>query len=116
MEFKISLLCQRLHLIVQYLATAVTLLLFYGTPTAPAQTPEQIAKTKAATVSLEMKDNTGKIISIGSGFFVRPNLIATNYHIIVGTVSGIAKIKVGRLENIIFHSLSLGISHFSLDG
>ena len=93
MEFKISLLCQRLQLTVQYLATAAALLLFSGTPTAPAQTASQIAKTKAATVSLEMKDNTGKIISIGSGFFVRPNLIATNYHIIVGTVSGIAKIN-----------------------
>ena len=58
----------------------------------PAQTPEQIAKTKAATVSLEMKDNTGKIISIGSGFFVRSNLIATNYHIIEGTASGTAKV------------------------
>lgn len=39
-----------------------------------------------------MKDNTGKIISSGSGFFVRPNLIATNYHIIVGTASGTAKV------------------------
>ena len=58
----------------------------------PAQTAAQIAKTKAATVSLEMKDNTGKIISIGSGFFVRSNLIATNYHIIEGTASGTAKV------------------------
>ncbi len=67
-------------------------LLFCITTVVPAQTAEQIAKTRVATVSLEMKDNTGKIISIGSGFFVRPNLIATNYHIIVGTVSGTAKI------------------------
>ena len=54
MEFKISLLCQRLQLVVQYLATAAVLLLFYGTPTAPAQTAAQIAETKASTVSLEM--------------------------------------------------------------
>ena len=92
MEFKISPLCQRLRLVAQYLAPAAALLLFYGTPTVPAQTAAQIAKTKAATVSLEMKDNTGKIISIGSGFFVQSNLIATNYHIIVGTTSGTAKI------------------------
>ena len=92
MEFKISLLYQRLQLVVQYLATAAALLLFYGTPTASAQTAAQIAKTKASTVSIEMKDNTGKIISIGSGFFVQPNLIATNYHIIVGTASGTAKV------------------------
>ena len=91
MQFKIPLR-QRLQLVVQYLATAAVLLLFYGIHTAIAQTATQIAKTKAATVSLEMKDNTGKIISIGSGFFVQSNLIATNYHIIVGTASGTAKV------------------------
>ena len=75
----------------RYIAT-FAFLLFCITTVAPAQTAEQIAKTRAATVSLEMRDNTGKIISIGSGFFVQPNLIATNYHVIVGTAGGTAKI------------------------
>ena len=70
----------------------VALFPFCITTLTPAQTAVQIAKTKASTVSIEMKDNTGKIISIGSGFFVQPNLIATNYHIIVGTASGTAKV------------------------
>ena len=92
MKAKIRLLCQQPQLAMRYLFIATVLLLLYGTSTAPAQTAAQIAEMKASTVSLEMKDNTGKIISIGSGFFVQSNLIATNYHIIVGTASGTAKI------------------------
>lgn len=82
---------QQLPITIWHIAT-FALLLFCITTAVPAQTAKQIAKTRAATVSLEMKDNTGKIISIGSGFFVRSDLIATNYHIIVGTASGTAKI------------------------
>ena len=82
---------EQLQITIWHIATLAFLLVCITT-IAPAQTADQIAKTRAATVSLEMKDNTGKIISIGSGFFVRPNLIATNYHIIVGTASGTAKV------------------------
>ena len=61
-----------------------------------AQTTEHIAeKVLAATVYLEMMDGTGEILSIGSGFFVRQNLIATNYHVIEGAAKGTAKL-VGK--------------------
>ncbi len=77
----------------------VVLLLFSTISTAPAQTTlpaEDIAeKALAATVYLEMKDNTGKTLGIGSGFFVKPNLIATNYHVIEGAAKGTAKL-VGK--------------------
>ncbi|MCY3720987.1 MAG: tetratricopeptide repeat protein [Candidatus Poribacteria bacterium] len=78
-------------------ATIVVLLLFFCTiNTAPAQTTlsaEDIAeKAKAATVFLEMKDKNGKTLGIGSGFFVKPNLIATNYHVIEGAARGTAKL------------------------
>ncbi len=67
--------------------------------TAPAQTilpAEDIAeKALAATVYLEMKDTNGKTLGIGSGFFVKPNLIATNYHVIEGAAKGTAKL-VGK--------------------
>ncbi len=67
--------------------------------TAPAQTilpAEDIAeKALAATVYLEMKDANGKTLGIGSGFFVKPNLIATNYHVIEGAAKGTAKL-VGK--------------------
>ena len=77
----------------------VALLLFCTISTALAQTTlpaEDIAeKTLAATVYLEMKDKNGKTLGIGSGFFVKPNLIATNYHVIEGAAKGTAKL-VGK--------------------
>ena len=76
---------------------SITCLLLLGIATlAPAQTVPQIAeKALAATVYLEMKDSTGKTLGFGSGFFVKPNLIATNYHVIAGASSGTAKL-MGR--------------------
>ena len=57
---------------------------------------EDIAeKALAATVYLEMKDTNGKTLGIGSGFFVKPNIIATNYHVIEGAAKGTAKL-VGK--------------------
>ena len=61
--------------------------------TSNAQTVPQIAeKALAATVSLEMQDRNGAVLGFGSGFFVRDNLIATNYHVIEGAASGTAKL------------------------
>ncbi len=83
----------------QKLSAIVVLLLFFTISTAFAQTTlpaEDIAeKALAATVYLEMKDNNGKTLGIGSGFFVKPNLIATNYHVIEGAAKGTAKL-VGK--------------------
>ena len=72
---------------------------------APAQTAPQIAeKALAATVSLEMRDRKGAVLFTGSGFFVRPNLIATNYHVIEGAARGTAKLvdrhKTSTIEGI----------------
>ena len=78
------------------LVILVGVLLFYTWSDTPAQTVPQIAeKALAATVSLEMQDRNGKIIGFGSGFFVRHNLIATNYHVIEGAAQGTAKL-VGK--------------------
>ena len=78
------------------LAAITVLLLLYAISTVPAQTVPQIAeKALAATVYLEMKDKSGKTLGIGSGFFVKPNLIATNYHVIEGAAKGTAKL-VGK--------------------
>ena len=74
----------------------MAVLLLCITTTAPAQTAEQIAeKALAATVYLEMKNSTGTTLGFGSGFFVRENLIATNYHVIEGAAQGTAKL-VGK--------------------
>ncbi len=75
------------------------LLLFTTIKTTQAQTTlpaEDIAeKALAATVNLKMKDKNGKTLGIGSGFFVKPTLIATNYHVIEGAAKGTAKL-VGK--------------------
>ncbi|RKU15827.1 hypothetical protein C6501_06610 [Candidatus Poribacteria bacterium] len=42
-----------------------------------------------------MQDKNGKTLGIGSGFFVKSNLIATNYHVIEGAAKGTAKL-VGK--------------------
>ena len=80
----------------QKIFAIVVLLLFSTISTAPAQITlpaEDIAeKALAATVYLEMKDNNGKTLGIGSGFFVKSNLIATNYHVIEGAAKGTAKL------------------------
>ncbi len=77
-------------------ATVALLLLFWTINTLPAQTTfsaEDIAeKALAATVYLEMQDKNGKTLGFGSGFFVKFNLIATNYHVIEGAAKGTAKL------------------------
>ena len=67
-----------------FIATFI-LSLFCLANSTPAQTVPEIAeKALTATVYLEMKDSTGETLGFGSGFFVKPNLIATNYHVIAG--------------------------------
>ena len=83
----------------RFFVSIVVLLLFWTINIATAQTSvpaEDIAeKALAVTVYLEMKDKNGKTLGIGSGFFVKSNLIATNYHVIEGAASGTAKL-VGK--------------------
>ena len=54
--------------------------------------PELAQKALAATVSLEMQDENGNTLGQGSGFFVRRNLIATNFHVIDGAAKGYARL------------------------
>ena len=76
----------------------VIVLVFCTISTVSAQTAPQIAeKALAATVYLEMQDSNGLPLGFGSGFFVRDNLIATNYHVIEGAARGTAKL-VGQFS------------------
>ena len=71
-------------------------LLLCVSPVATAQSPQQIAKTALnATVLLVMEDADGGVLSWGSGFFVQPNQIATNFHVIEGASRGTAR-RVGQ--------------------
>ena len=69
----------------------VTVLLCCTTSNVQA-VPQIVEKALDATVSLEMQDRSGVVLSRGSGFFVRSNLIATNYHVIEGAAQGTAKL------------------------
>ena len=76
----------------------VIVLIFCTISTVPAETAPQIAeKALAATVYLEMQNSNGLPLGFGSGFFVRDNLIATNYHVIEGAARGTAKL-VGQFS------------------
>ena len=64
----------------------------FGIARANVLTPQEIAKKALdATVLLVMEDANGQVIGFGSGFFVQPNQIATNFHVIEGAANGNAK-------------------------
>lgn len=57
-----------------------------------AQTARQIAqRVFPSVVLLVMEDTHGQALTTGSGFFVRPGIVVTNYHVIEGAASGFAK-------------------------
>jgi len=45
-----------------------------------------------SVVMLVMEDDNGQPLSLGSGFFVREDIVATNLHVVEGSVGGYAKI------------------------
>lgn len=58
-----------------------------------AQDVRQIAaKTFPSVVLLVLEDANGQPVSLGSGFFVHENVIATNMHVIGGAARGYAKL------------------------
>ena len=68
-------------------------LVLFGTSTVLAQTAQKIAKRAfGSTVLLVMEDANGQTLSLGSGFFVRDDEIASNLHVIEGADRGYAKI------------------------
>ncbi len=57
--------------------------------------PEAAKEALKATVLLEMEANDGTPLGSGSGFFVAPNTVVTNYHVIAGAAHGTIK-QVGE--------------------
>lgn len=72
---------------------AVFALLFACATTAHAQSAQQVAKKAfRSTVLLVMEDANGQPLSLGSGFFVGRNQIASNLHVVEGAARGYAKL------------------------
>ena len=58
-----------------------------------------IAKSSFPSVLiLVMEDSSGQPLSLGSGFFVKEGIVATNFHVIKGAVGGYAKIVGQELK------------------
>jgi len=58
-----------------------------------AKVSRDIAKQAfPSVVMLVMEDDNGQPLSLGSGFFVREDIVATNLHVVEGSVGGYAKI------------------------
>lgn len=69
------------------------ILLSFGASSAYAQSPQEIArKAYASTVLLVMENANDQPLSLGSGFFVRDDEIASNLHVVEGAVMGYAKL------------------------
>ncbi|MDO8488836.1 MAG: S1C family serine protease [Candidatus Omnitrophota bacterium] len=58
-----------------------------------SETPQKIAKDSfPSVVMLAMVDKDDQPISLGSGFFIQENIIATNLHVIRGAIKGYGKL------------------------
>ena len=63
-----------------------------------AKVSRDIAKQAfPSVVMLVMEDDNGQPLSLGSGFFVREDIVATNLHVVEGAAGGYAKI-VGKKQ------------------
>ena len=75
------------------LSFALFVLLLVHAGTVQAQSPQQIAKKAfGSTVLLVMEDVNGQPLSLGSGFFVGRDQIASNLHVVKGAARGYAKL------------------------
>ena len=70
-----------------------------------ALTSEEVAKRAfPASAMLVFFDENGEAVKSGSGFFVSPNLVATNYHVVSNTYGGVVKSlgnsKISKIEKV----------------
>jgi Trypsin-like peptidase domain len=61
-------------------------------PEKPLTAAEIFRRVRTSVVLLTMQDARGQMISLGTGFFVGDNVVATNFHVIDGAAAGYAKI------------------------
>lgn len=71
-----------------------------GIDFAPEKSPAEIARRAFPSVVLiATQDSRRQPLSLGSGFFVEKNVVATNFHVIEGAAAGYAKI-IGSPEKL----------------
>lgn len=74
----------------KFLLTLILFVSFLGSPLAQ-DIPDLAEKASASIVFLKMKNSQNELIT-GTGFFISPTHIVTNYHILVEAIEGTAKI------------------------
>src|SRR2546430_1063955 len=80
-----------------FYALAILVMVFPKVST--AQTAQEVAKKAfGSTVLLVLEDANGKPISLGSGFFIRNGIIASNLHVVQGASRGYAKIVGQKIK------------------
>jgi S1-C subfamily serine protease len=74
----------------------VSLLIFNFLANVQGQTASEVAQRSFPSVALiVMEDRNGQPLSLGSGFFVKEDIVVTNFHVIEGAARGYGK-KVGQ--------------------
>jgi S1-C subfamily serine protease len=76
---------------IKVLLLFVVFVLTYASITEAQIAREVAQKTLPSVVLLMMQDANGQLVSLGSGFFVRDDIIATNLHVIKNAVKGYVK-------------------------
>ena len=69
-----------------------------GSPLVPLSASIIAKSSFPSVLMLVMEDSSGQPLSLGSGFFVREGIVATNFHVIEGAVGGYAKIVGQELK------------------
>jgi S1-C subfamily serine protease len=81
------------------LATILIFLPLIQRSAAQSLSPRDIAqRALPSVVALTIESTISGRISYGSGFFVSPDTVATNYHVIEGAVGGFAKVNGGKTQ------------------
>lgn len=68
-------------------------------------------RTFPSVVLVVVKDSNSQPVALGSGFYVRPNLIATNLHVIGGAASGYVKVVGQREKHTINGTVAVDSQH-----
>jgi Trypsin-like peptidase domain len=79
--------------------------------TQPLTSTEIFRRARPSVVLLTMQDARGQTLSIGSGFFVEKDVIATNFHVINGAASGYAKVAGESAKLNIKGTVGLDVLH-----
>ena len=68
---------------------------FSALPDQPLTSAEIFRRALPSVVLLTIQDARGHLISLGSGFFVDKDVVATNFHVVEGAAAGYAKVRGG---------------------